>query len=288
VSNADTALNRAKAAGRDCWQFFDNSMARQVERRLDIEMALRQALERNEFFLQFQPQRSLESGTVVGAEALLRWERTGFGMVSPGEFVPVAEETGLIVALGDWVLRTACAQAVEWQRDQQLTIRMAVNVATVQLRQPDFVERVRAALEQTGLPPYQLELEITEGCLVSDVDETVEKLRQIRALGVALAVDDFGTGYSSLAYLKRLPLDRLKIDQSFVRGIPHSPNDCSLVRAIIAMAHNLKLDVIAEGVESQAQIDFLCAEGCDEIQGFLLSPPISADAFALRFPVPAE
>jgi len=208
-------------------------------------------------------------------------------MVSPSEFVPVAEETGLIVALGDWVLRTACAQAVDWQRDQQLTIRMAVNVATVQLRQPDFVERVRAALEQTGLPPYQLELEITEGCLVSDVDETVEKLRQIRALGVALAVDDFGTGYASLAYLKRLPLDRLKIDQSFVRGIPSSPNDCALVRAIIGMARNLNLEVIAEGVEYQTQIDFLCTAGCGEIQGFLLSPPISADAFAVRFPVPA-
>ncbi|HEY8099222.1 MAG TPA: EAL domain-containing protein [Burkholderiaceae bacterium] len=286
--NADTALHRAKAAGRNCWQYFDNSMAHRVGRRVEIEMALRQALEREEFFLQFQPQRSLESGNVVGAEALLRWERTGFGMVSPSEFVPVAEETGLIVALGDWVMRKACAQAVEWQRDQHLTIRMAVNVASVQLRQPDFVKRVRTILEQTGLSPNQLELEITEGCLVGDVGEAVEKLSQIRAMGVAFAIDDFGTGYSSLAYLNQLPLDRLKIDQSFVRGIPHNANDCALARAIIAMAKNLKLDVIAEGVETPAQIDFLRAEGCGEIQGFLLSPPISADAFVLRFPVPAE
>ena len=288
LRSADTAMHRAKAAGRDCWQFFDNSMARHVEHRLEIEMALRQAFDRHEFYLQFQPQRSLDSGAVVGAEALLRWERIGVGMVSPSEFVPLAEETGLIVALGDWVLRNACTQAVEWQRDQQLAIRMAVNVAAAQLRQPDFVARVQAALEQTGLPPTRLELEITEGCLVGDLGEAAEKLRQVRAMGVALAVDDFGTGYSSLSYLTRLPLDRLKIDQSFVRGIPDNLNDCALVRAIIGMARNLNLKVIAEGVESQAQIDFLRAEGCDEIQGFLLSPPISADAFALRFPLQAQ
>lgn len=283
MRNADTALYRAKAAGRNGWQFFDSSMARRVERRLDVETGLRKALDRNEFFLQFQPQRSLVSGKIVGAEALIRWDRPGIGMVPTIEFVPVAEESGLIISVGAWVLNAACKQAVMWKQEKGLAVRIAVNVAVLQLQQADFVNQVREALERSGLPPNQLELEITESSLVKDMFDVVEKLHQIKAMGVELAVDDFGTGYSSLSYLKQLPFDRLKIDQSFVRDIPHNPDDCAIVKTIIAMARNLRLGVIAEGVESQEQLDFLQSEGCDEIQGFILSPPVSPDTFAHRF-----
>jgi diguanylate cyclase (GGDEF)-like protein len=283
MRNADTALYRAKAAGRNGWRFFDDSMARSVERRLDIETGLRRALERNEFFLHFQPQRSLDNGRIVGAEALVRWSRPGIGMIPTREFLPLAEESGLIVPMGAWILKAACEQAVAWSREQHLQLRIAVNVAAAQIHQPDFVDGVRRTLDQTGLPSGMLELEITESSIIENVTDTVETLRAVKALGVELAVDDFGTGYSSLSYLKELPIDRLKIDQSFVRDIPGNPDDCAIVRTIIAMARNLNLGVIAEGVESQAQIDFLSKEGCDEIQGFFLSPPVSADALAGRF-----
>jgi diguanylate cyclase (GGDEF)-like protein/PAS domain S-box-containing protein len=282
VRNADTALYRAKAAGRNGWQFFDSSMARQVERRLDMETALRQAIDHEQFRLYFQPQRSLADGSIVGAEALVRWDRPGVGMVPTQEFIHMAEESGFIVALGNWVLRAACCQAADWDA-VGLRLRMAVNVSVVQLRQPDFVEQVRSALVLSGLPPHRLELEITEGAFVADVADAIEKLHDVKAMGVELAVDDFGTGYSSLSYLKQMPVDRLKIDQSFVRDIPGSADDCAIVRAILAMASNLDIHVIAEGVESEEQLEFLRAEGCQEIQGFYLSPPISPDSFLARF-----
>ena len=294
LRNADTALYRAKAAGRNGWQFFDSSMARQVEHRLDMETALRHAIEHDEFSLFYQPQRSLKGGHIVGAEALVRWDRPGVGMVPTQEFINLAEDSGFIVALGNWVLRAACRQAMDWSR-AGLKLRIAVNVSMVQLQQTDFVEQVRYALALSGLPAHCLELEITEGALAADVVDALDKLRQIKAMGVELAVDDFGTGYSSLSYLKQMPFDRLKIDQSFVRDIPGSADGCAIVRTILAMASNLNLQVIAEGVESTEQLDFLRAEGCQEIQGYLLSPPISPDSFIARFltagrapePVPA-
>ena len=282
IRNADTALYRVKEAGRNGWQFFDSSMARQVEHRLDMETALRHAIEHEEFRLQYQPQRSLRDGSIVGAEALVRWERPGVGMVPPQEFIRFAEESGFIVGLGNWVLRAACCQAAEWIK-AGLHLRIAVNVSVVQLIQPDFVDQVRRALALSGLPPQRLELEITEGSFVSDVPDALDKLHQVKAMGVELAVDDFGTGYSSLSYLKQMPVDRLKIDQSFVRDIPGDLDDCAIVRAILAMAANLKLEVIAEGVESQDQLEFLRNEGCQEIQGFFLSPPLSAEHFAASF-----
>jgi diguanylate cyclase (GGDEF)-like protein len=282
MRNADTALYRVKAAGRNGWQFFDSSMARQVEHRLDMETALRHAIEHEEFRLLYQPQRSLQDGSIAGAEALVRWERPGVGMVPTQEFIRLAEENGFIVGLGNWVLRTACRQAVDWSK-AGLKLRIAVNVSVMQLHQDDFVEQVRFALTLSGLPSHCLELEITEGALVSDVLGTLEKLRQIKAMGVELAVDDFGTGYSSLSYLKQMPVDRLKIDQSFVRDIPGDADDCAIVRTILAMAANLNLEVIAEGVESEGQLEFLRAEGCQEIQGFFLSPAISPDKFVARF-----
>jgi diguanylate cyclase (GGDEF)-like protein/PAS domain S-box-containing protein len=282
LRNADTALHRVKAAGRNGWQFFDSSMARLVEQRLDMETALRQAIEREELRLYYQPQRSLADGKIVGAEALVRWERPGVGMVPPQEFIRLAEENGLIVALGNWVLQAACSQAMAWNK-AGMPLRIAVNVSVVQLQQPDFVARVRSALKRSGLPTRCLELEITEGAVVADLLDALDKLHQIKAMGVELAVDDFGTGYSSLSYLKQMPVDRLKIDQSFVRDIPSSADDCAIVRAILAMASNLKLQVIAEGVESEDQLAFLHDEGCQEVQGYLLSPPVNADSFIARF-----
>jgi diguanylate cyclase (GGDEF)-like protein len=282
LRNADTALYRVKAAGRNGWQFFDSSMARQVKHRLDMETALRHAIEHEEFRLEYQPQRSLEDGGIVGAEALVRWNRPGVGMVPPQEFIRMAEESGFIVGLGNWVLTAACSQAADW-RAAGLHLRMAVNVSVVQLQQTDFVDQVRRALAVSGLPAHVLELEITEGAVVSDIIDALDKLHQIKAMGVELAVDDFGTGYSSLSYLKQMPVDRLKIDQSFVRDIPQSADDCAIVRAILAMAANLKLEVIAEGVETQDQLEFLRAAGCQEVQGFFLSPPVSPDNFVTHF-----
>lgn len=287
MRNADTALYRAKAAGRNCWRFFDESMARHVAKRLEIESALRRAIEREELLLYFQPQHALESGRVVGVEALVRWSRPGTGIVPPLEFIPVAEESGLILPIGTWVLETACKQAVAWIAEHNLPLRMAVNVAAKQIHHKDFVEQVRRVLDETGLPPDLLELEITESSIVENIEETVSKLHQIKALGVTVAVDDFGTGYSSLSYLKELPIDRLKIDRSFITDIPVNANDCAIARTIIAMARNLGLAVIAEGVESQEQVDFLRAEKCDEIQGYLLSPPIPADKLISRYTEPA-
>jgi diguanylate cyclase (GGDEF)-like protein len=286
MQNADTALYRAKAAGRNGWQFFDSSMARQVEYRLDMETALRHAIEHEEFRLYYQPQSSLEDGSIVGAEALVRWERFGRGMVPPYEFIHLAEEGGFILPLGDWVLRTACRQAAEWRR-AGLSLRIAVNVSVLQIQQPDFVEQVRHALVLSGLPAHRLELEITEGACIPDLLDVLDKLHRIKAMGVELAVDDFGTGYSSLSYLTQMPVDRLKVDQSFVRDLPHNAGNCAIVRAILAMAANLNLKVIAEGVESKEQLEFLRTEGCHEMQGFLLSPPISSESFASRFLTPA-
>ncbi|NML62703.1 EAL domain-containing protein [Massilia sp. RP-1-19] len=282
MRNADTALHRAKAAGRNCWRFFDESMARHVARRLDMDTALRRAVERKELRLLYQPQTSLETGRIIGAETLVRWSRPDVGMVPPNEFIPLAEESGTIIPIGDWILLSACHQAATWRRENQLELRIAVNITAKQIHHKAFVDQVRDALDDSGLPPQLLELEITEGSIVENIEETVNKLRQIKALGVTVAIDDFGTGYSSLSYLKELPIDRLKIDQAFVRDIPLNPHDCAIARTIIAMAKNLGLSVIAEGVETREQVDFLRAEGCNEIQGFLVSPPIAADELAIR------
>jgi len=280
LRNADTAMYRAKLAGRSCWRFFNESMARDAARRLDLRMALRHAIERDEMVLHYQPQRSLHTGAIIGVEALIRWQRPGVGTVSPLEFIPISEESNLIVPLGYWVLRTACTQSVAWIRDKNLRLRMGVNVTAKQIHEDGFVEQVRAILQSTGLPPELLELEITESSILDNIDEAASRLSQLKKLGVSVAIDDFGTGYSSLSYLSQLPIDRLKIDQSFVRDTPADLHDCAIVRTIIAMSDNLGLSVIAEGVESDAQSQFLVAEGCDEIQGYLLSAPMPADALA--------
>ncbi|HEX8956256.1 MAG TPA: EAL domain-containing protein [Burkholderiaceae bacterium] len=276
LRNADTAMYRAKTAGRNCWRFFDESMAAHATRRLELETALRRAAERSELVLVYQPQRSLHSDRVVAVEALLRWQRPERGMVSPMEFIPLAEDSGLIVPIGEWVLFTACTQAAAWWHEYKVELRVAVNVAAKQIRHKGFVEQVRDTLAITGLPARFLELEITESSIIENVDESVSKLHQLKQLGVSVAIDDFGTGYSSLSYLKQLPVDRLKIDRSFVKDTPDDIDDCAIVRTVISMSHNLGLSVIAEGVETQRQLDFLRAQHCDEIQGYLLSVPLPA------------
>ena len=276
LRNADTAMYRAKTAGRNCWRFFDESMAAHATRRLELETALRRAAERSELVLYYQAQRSLHSDRIVAVEALLRWQRPEHGMVSPMEFIPLAEDSGLIVPIGDWVLFTACTQAAAWWREYKVELRVAVNVAAKQIHHKGFVEQVRDTLAVTGLPAAFLELEITESSIIENVEESVSKLHQLKQLGISVAIDDFGTGYSSLSYLKQLPVDRLKIDRSFVKDTPDDIDDCAIVRTVISMSHNLGLSVIAEGVETQRQLDFLRAQHCDEIQGFLLSVPLPA------------
>ena len=274
LKNADTAMYRAKMAGRNCWRFFDESMAQHATHRLKLETALRHAVDRDELLLHHQPQRALDGDRIVGVEALLRWSRPGMGIVPPLEFIPLAEESGLILPIGNWVLKTACTQAATWLNEKNLRLRIAVNIAAKQIHHKEFVAQVRKTLDETGLPPELLELEITESSIMENLEESVSKLHQLKALGVTVAVDDFGTGYSSLSYLKQLPIDRLKIDRSFVKDTPDDADDCAIVRTIIAMANNLGMDVIAEGVETREQMEFLRQEGCNEIQGYFLCKPL--------------
>jgi diguanylate cyclase (GGDEF)-like protein len=282
LRNADTAMYKAKSSGRNCWRFFDESMARSVARKLELETALRRAVERGELALMYQPQVALDSGHIVGVEALVRWNRPNLGTVPPLEFIPLAEESGLIVSIGDWVLETACMQAAKWVREKRTALRMAVNISARQIYHKDFVQQVARILTATGLPAEMLELEITESSILENLDETVRKLQQLKMMGMTIAIDDFGTGYSSLSYLKQLPLDRLKIDRSFVKDTPEDRDDCAIVRTIVAMSASLGLSVIAEGVETREQVEFLRAGGCNEIQGYLISKPVPAQDIEAR------
>ncbi len=277
IRNADTAMYRAKEQGRNHYEFYTLELTETAFERFTLETSLRYALERDELVLYYQPQLSLEDGQVVGVEALVRWRHPQMGLVSPDKFIPLAEEIGLIGAIGDWVLRTACAQAKAWQQAGLPLFVMAVNLSGRQIIHRDLVEKVRLALETTGLAPRFLELEITESSIMGQAQKAITNMRSLKALGVTLAIDDFGTGYSSMGYLKRFCLDKLKIDRSFVRDIPTDSNDEAITRAIIAMGHNLQLKVIAEGVETQEQRTFLREHGCHEMQGYLISPPVSAE-----------
>ncbi|HRP97494.1 MAG TPA: EAL domain-containing protein [Rhodocyclaceae bacterium] len=280
LQHADAALYRAKEEGRGIAQFYLSALTSAANERLELELQLRRALERDEFEVFYQPLISLDPACdVVGAEALLRWRQGHGGLVSPDRFIPLAEDTGLIVAIGEWVLREACAQARAWIDAGLPFGRIAVNLSVRQFREHDIVGLVAAVLADTGLPAVRLELEITESALMRDVDEAVAKLDALRALGVGLAVDDFGTGYSSLAYLKRFPLDKLKIDQSFIRGMGPGSNDEAIVTATIAMAHSLALQTLAEGVETEDQLEILRALGCDAYQGYIASRPVPAREF---------
>jgi diguanylate cyclase (GGDEF)-like protein/PAS domain S-box-containing protein len=273
---ADTALYEAKGEGRNAYRFFSPEMNAQAHGRLRMENDLRRAIERGELEIHYQPQIDLASGAVVAAEALLRWRHPRKGLVLPNAFIPLAEETGLIVPLGEWVLDEACRQAAQWQREGIGPLRVAVNISARQLRRPGLDRAVRHALAESGLPPPCLELELTESSVMHDPPRAQAVLQSLRELGVLLSIDDFGTGYSSLAYLKRLPLDRLKIDRSFIGGIPQDGDDAAIVETIIVMTHKLGLRVIAEGVETHEQRAQLLSQGCDEVQGFLWAKPVPA------------
>ncbi len=279
IEHADIAMYRAKKLGRNNFQFYTPAMNEESLERVRIESALRNALERNEFVLHYQPQVDLKSGQIVGMEALIRWNHPELGMVPPGRFVGVAEETGLIVQIGAWVMRTACAQNKAWQDAGLPRLRVAVNLSARQFGAPDLLESLESTLNDTGLDPACLEIELTESLFMSDVTPAVELLHRMKALGVNLSIDDFGTGYSSFSYLSRFPIDVLKIDRSFVADITHDANDAAIVTSIIALAHNLKLAVIAEGVETAEQLDYLRSRGCDEMQGYYFSKPLAADDF---------
>jgi len=281
LKNADSAMYHAKDAGRGTYQFYNKSMNEAALQRLAMENSLRRALERQEFLLHFQPQIDVVTGRIIGAEALVRWRHPELGMVSPGDFIPLAEETGLIMPIGEWVLRSACAQGKAWRDEGFGEMIVAVNLSGRQFRQQPLVHTVDEIVKSTGFDPRCLELEITESILVQSVDDTVSALKRLKDMGLRVSVDDFGTGYSSLTYLKRFPIDTLKIDQSFTRDIATDPGDAAITAAIIAMADGLKMAVIAEGVETEQQRDCLRQRGCRLMQGYLFSRPVPADQFRL-------
>lgn len=277
---ADAALLRAKAAGRNTFRFYSPEMDADAARRLSLESGLRDALKNGELSIHYQPQTSLDSGQMIGMEALLRWRSPQFGSISPSEFIPIAEECGLIVSIGEWVLRTACQQTKQWLDLGMLSLRVAVNLSARQFRQPNLTALVRDALAQSGLPPAALELEITESAFIDDVDQAVAVCRELKKIGVKLSLDDFGTGYSSLAYVSRFPFDKLKIDQGFVHDIIENPVNAAIATAAIVMARSLNLTVLAEGVETEAQASFLRGRHCDAMQGYLYSKPLSVEDFS--------
>ena len=280
LRNANSAMYVAKAAGSNSCQFYSAAMTERAIGHMVLQAGLRRALDKAELLLHYQPQVDCASGRITGVEALLRWQHPDKGMISPAQFIPMAEETGLIVPIGEWVLRTACLQAKAWQEEGLPPMRMAVNLSARQFRDPRFGRRVLDILNDIGLEARYLELEITESILMDGLDSVNAILREFKQAGILISLDDFGTGYSSLSYLKRFPVDKLKIDQSFVRDVLTDASDASLVRAVIAMARALRLTVIAEGVETQGQCDFLRADGCDELQGYHIARPMPAGQIA--------
>jgi EAL domain-containing protein (putative c-di-GMP-specific phosphodiesterase class I) len=280
LMNADTAMYRAKEAGRGGFQFYDRSMNARARDRLMMETMLRRALERDEFVLHYQPRIDLATGEIVGAEALIRWQHPERGLVAPPEFMSVSEQTGLVIPIGEWAIDTACRQSAAWRAAGLRPVKVAVNLAVTHLRERGLPGLVARVLQEHALPPASLEIEVTESVLMVDPELCLETALRLNDLGVGLSIDDFGTGYASLSYLKRLPIKALKIDQSFVRDLATDPDDAAIITAIIAMAHNLKLSVVAEGVETEAQRAFLKAHRCDEFQGFLVSPAVEASEFA--------
>jgi diguanylate cyclase (GGDEF)-like protein len=281
LKQADIAMYQAKAGGRNTLRFFDPHMQAALAARANLEADLRVGIREQQFVLHYQPQVDAVRG-IIGAEALLRWNHPERGMVAPGEFIRIAEESGLILPIGQWVLEVACARLKDWEADPRTRdLVLAINVSARQFRQADFVEQVCTALKKSGARPQQLKLELTESVVLDDIEDTIEKMKQLRPLEVGFSMDDFGTGYSSLSYLTRLPLDQLKIDQSFVRNLPGNRNEAVVVQTIITMAVSLGLTVIAEGVETEAQRQFLQRHGCHTFQGYLYSKPVALPDFEL-------
>lgn len=284
LKNADIALYHAKESGRNTFRFFSEEMNRDALQHMQLQGQLRNSLKNKELLLHYQPQVDIASGQIIGAEALLRWQHPELGLVAPAKFIPLAERSGLIIPIGEWVLNEACRQAKIWNASPALPpMVMAVNLSALQFKRGNLIETVINALERSGLPAGQLELELTESILLQDMDVVMKTLRRLKEIGVKLSIDDFGTGYSSLSYLKRLDVDKLKIDQSFVRDLIEDQDDASIVKAIIQLGHTLQLTTIAEGVETSAQLDILRSNGCDQFQGYLFSRALPAEAFSSRF-----
>jgi diguanylate cyclase (GGDEF)-like protein len=280
LRNADSAMYRAKKRGGDSLQCYTRDMNERAAEWLELENELRHAEELGEFRLYYHPQLDIPTGRVVGMEALLRWQHPQRGLLSPGEFLHLAEESGLIGDIGDWILRTACEQAVRWREQGLVGLVLAINISARQFALEGLPQRVASVLKGTGLAPQDLELEITESVAMQDVARTTALLHELKEIGVQLSVDDFGTGFSSLNYLKRFPIDKLKIDQSFVRHIASDEEDAAIVRSVITLGHSLKLKVIAEGVETTPQLEWLRQAGCDQYQGYLSAQPLPGDEFA--------
>lgn len=277
VKNAGAALYRAKKSGGNEYRFYTADMHAKASKRFELETSLRHAIDNEEFLLHYQPRVAINGLEIVGLEALVRWHHPKLGLVPPGDFIPLAEETGLILPIGEWVLREACRQNREWQDQGFSRMRIGVNISARQFQQQHLSETVVRILEESNLEPRFLELELTESSIMSNADATIEVLSNLQSMGVAISVDDFGTGFSSLSYLKRLPIDSLKVDQSFVRELATDPDDAALVMAIVNLAHALRLRVVAEGVETQEQLRFLRLLRCDEIQGYLISRPLPVE-----------
>ncbi len=279
LKSAGSALYRAKQLGGSSYQFYTADMNERALARLALENQLRWALERKEFVVYYQPQVNIDTGKIMGMEALVRWQHPELGLVSPAEFIPLAEDTGLIMPIGEWVLRTACAQTRVWQNCGFKNLHVAVNLSPRQFQQPDLLQLIERALKETGLDPASLELEVTESSVMKNAESAINTLRELRDMGIRISIDDFGSGYSSLSYLKHLPIDVLKIDQSFVRDMTSDPKDAAIAMAIIQLAHSLQLQVKAEGVETEEQLRFLRLLRCDEMQGYLFCKPLAVEAF---------
>lgn len=277
LKNSDTAMYKAKERGRNNIQLYSAPMGTAVSNTLDMETKLRKALDRQEFVLHYQPQVDIQTGEILGTEALVRWQRPGNKIISPAEFIPLAEEIGMIGELGEWVLLEACRQNKEWQDMGYCDLRVAVNLSALQFRERNVSRDVTKALELSGLDPSYLELELTESAIMQNVEATLVSLRSFKEMGVTIAIDDFGTGYSSLSYLRRFPLDALKIDRSFIKDMVVNQDDDALATAIIAMAHSLELRVVAEGIETEKQLHLLFSKRCDHGQGYLFSQPLPKD-----------
>ena len=275
IKNADAAMYGAKDSGRNSYRFFDEEMNAQVMERLTLARGLRSVLEKEQLFLMYQPQMEIATGRVTGLEALLRWQHPELGLVPPDKFIRIAENSGLIVPIGEWVLRTACRQARKWQDERLPPVSVSVNVSAVQFRQPGFCDLIRRVLRETGLAPQFLELELTESLLLANAEVTLSVVEELKSIGITLAIDDFGTGYSSFSYLKQFRVNKLKIDRSFIKDIATNPDDSAITAAIISMAKSLRLKVIAEGVENEAQMSFLRKHQCDGIQGYYFSRPLA-------------
>jgi diguanylate cyclase (GGDEF)-like protein len=284
LRNADMAMYSAKRGGKQLYKVHSGAMDEAAQRRFKVDVCLRSALEREEFEVFFQPKLDLNNGMISSAEALIRWNNEELGFVSPDEFIPIAEDNGLIVPMGEWVLKTACEQTQHWIKSGFAINKVAVNISALQFVRPEFLSVIKKILAETGLPAAHLELEITESLLAGDTSGAVTRLEELKKIGVELSIDDFGTGYSSLSQLKNFPIDRLKIDKSFISGVTHSEDDAAITDAVIAMSESMRIKVLAEGVETQEQLEFLRQNGCDEVQGYLISRPQPASEITANFP----